>query len=60
MCSGAEHQEEDWLAIHQKICSIISVLRSPQAHANSEEERQYHRQQQLLRKVSITQVLLAR
>ena len=49
--SNAEHQEEDWLAIHEKICPIVTVLRSPQGHANSEEERQRRQQQQLLRKV---------
>lgn len=50
--SGPEHQEEDWLAIHEKICPIVTVLRAPQSHANSEEERQHRLQQQLLRKVS--------
>ena len=51
LCSGLEHQEEDWLSIHEKLCPIITVLRSPQTHANTEEERQHRHQQQLLRKV---------
>jgi len=49
--SGEDHQREDWLAIHQKICPIVSVLRSPLPHASSQEEREHHRHQQTLRKV---------
>ena len=51
-CSGPEHQQEDWLAIHEKICEIITLVRSPQGHANTEEERQQRQRQQLHRKVS--------
>ena len=49
--SDEDHQREDWLAIHQKICGIVSVLRSPLPHASSQEEREHYRHQQTLRKV---------
>eukprot|EP00731_Ephydatia_muelleri_P022240 Em0014g831a len=56
-CDG-EHQHEDWVAIHEKICSMLSVLRSPQPHANSESEREHRKQQQALRRRHIIDVCL--
>ena len=50
-CSGEDHQRDDWLAIHKKICPIVTVLRSPLPHATSQEEREYRKHQQTLRKV---------
>ena len=49
--STEKHLQEDWQSIHELICAVITVMRAPQPHANSQEERQHRAQQQLLRKV---------
>jgi hypothetical protein len=37
--SGEEHQNSDWLGIHEKICQSLIPLRVPQPFLPSEEER---------------------
>ena len=38
-CSDQEHREDDLISIHEKICNILSQLRSPDTHVSSEAER---------------------
>ena len=37
--SDQEHREDDLISIHEKICNILSQLRSPDTHVSSEAER---------------------
>ena len=37
--SDQEHREDDLISIHEKICNILSQLRSPDTHISSEAER---------------------
>lgn len=55
---GESHQLEDWKAIHEKICEIVSALHGPQIVASSAEERSHYHQQQILRKRHIVEVAL--
>jgi tetratricopeptide (TPR) repeat protein len=47
---GQEHRDEDLVSIHEKICSILSQLKSQDTHATSESERrekaEWRREQQ--------------
>ena len=51
--SGAEHQNIDWVGIHEKICQLLIPLRTPIPFTSgSEEERRHRKEQQRLRQVS--------
>lgn len=55
---GEAHQREDWEAIHERICPLVTVLRAPLPHASSEEERKHHKYQEGLRKKHIIKVAI--
>ena len=57
-CSCEGHQSEDWRAIHEKICGVLSVLHGPQPHTGTGEERSHHQHQQTLRKVFFHTLIL--
>jgi len=47
---GAEHQNIDWIGIHQKICQLLVPLRTPvPVSSGSEEERRHRKEQQEIR-----------
>ena len=46
-CSGKEHQNADWIGIHEKICSYLKVLRSPMPFIASQDERETKRLEML-------------
>ena len=49
--SGREHQQVDFVGIHEKICQLLIPLRTPVPIASSEEQRQHGKQQQIMRQV---------
>ena len=55
-CDG--HQQEDWSAIHEKICGLVSALHSTGPHTSTSEERVHHDHQQTLRKRHIVGLAL--
>eukprot|EP00112_Aurelia_sp_Birch-Aquarium-sp1_P024374 Seg768.15 transcript_id=Seg768.15/GoldUCD/mRNA.D3Y31 product="Zinc finger MYND domain-containing protein 12" protein_id=Seg768.15/GoldUCD/D3Y31 len=47
---GAEHQNIDWVGIHEKICQLLIPLRTPIPFTSgSEEERKHRKDQQNIR-----------
>ncbi|XP_065061370.1 zinc finger MYND domain-containing protein 12-like [Rhopilema esculentum] len=47
---GAEHQNIDWIGIHEKVCQLLIPLRTPIPFASgSEEERKHRKEQQKVR-----------
>jgi len=50
--SGREHQEVDFVGIHEKICQLLIPLRTPMPFASSEQQRQHDKEQQIMRQVS--------
>jgi len=49
--SGREHQQVDFVGIHEKICQLLIPLRTPLSFASSEQQRQHSQQQQIMRQV---------
>ena len=49
--SGVEHQNADWLGIHEKICQSLIPLRQTLSFLPSEEERQKREHELYLQKV---------
>lgn len=51
--SDVEHQNIDWIGIHEKICQLLIPLKTPSlSTCNSEEEREHKRNQNIARQVS--------
>ena len=50
-CSGVEHQQTDWLGVHEKICQLLIPLRTQMPFQTSEEERENRKQWLLQKKV---------
>ena len=54
--SDTEHQNIDWIGIHEKICQHLIALRTPVPFiSGSEEERQHQQQQRITRQVHYIQ-----
>lgn len=52
--SGVEHQQADWVGIHEKICQLLIPLRSVRlSFLSSEEQRQKQEEELLEMRVSI-------
>ena len=51
--SGVEHQNADWLGIHEKICQSLIPLRQTLSFLPSEEERQKREHELYLQKVCL-------
>ncbi|XP_038062020.1 zinc finger MYND domain-containing protein 12-like [Patiria miniata] len=45
---GVEHQQADWVGIHEKICQLLIPLRTPQLSFLSSEEQRRKKEQDLL------------
>eukprot|EP00794_Sanderia_malayensis_P015206 gene15206-16777_t len=43
---GAEHQNIDWIGIHEKICQLLIPLRTPIPFTSGSEEERIHRRNQ--------------
>ncbi|KAJ8264915.1 hypothetical protein COCON_G00140140 [Conger conger] len=39
---GKEHQDDDWVAIHQKVCQLLIPVRTPVPYYTLEAEREQH------------------
>ena len=46
--SGVEHQQADWVGIHEKICQLLIPLRTPHLSFLSSEEQRKKREQDLV------------
>jgi len=50
--SDIEHQNIDWIGIHEKICQLLIPLKTASlSSCNSEEEREHQRIQKIIREV---------
>lgn len=56
--SGNSHQQEDWSAIHEKICGLVNAIHNTNSHASTNEERLHYEHQQTLRKKYIIDIAL--
>ncbi|XP_048872374.1 zinc finger MYND domain-containing protein 12 isoform X3 [Brienomyrus brachyistius] len=52
----AEHQQADWAAIHQKVCQLLTPLRTPIPFHVLKAEREHHRAQRLERQEQLIEI----
>ncbi|XP_035238484.1 zinc finger MYND domain-containing protein 12 isoform X1 [Anguilla anguilla] len=53
---GKEHQEDDWVAIHKKVCQLLIPVRTPVPYYTLEAEREQHCSQILERQKLLMEV----